>query len=63
MRTEQLHEVFVDLPREHHLDDIHCLLIRIAQAADKAALFAKAVEHSVNLRAAAMDEHHMDTHQ
>jgi len=50
-------EVLVDLPHEHHLDDLHGERVRDAEAVAELRLDADAQQPGVNLRAPAVDEH------
>mmetsp|Transcript_6952 Transcript_6952/g.17776 ORF Transcript_6952/g.17776 Transcript_6952/m.17776 type:complete len:215 (-) Transcript_6952:216-860(-) len=51
---------FVNLPRQHRLDDLHGVVVRDTQAVVKPGLNADLVEPLVDLRPAAMDEHDAD---
>ena len=61
MGRQQLDQRFVHLSGQHLLHNLHGLFIRIAHPVDKPALFADLFQHSVDLRAAAVHQHHIDT--
>ena len=60
---QQAHQGFVDLARQHHLDDIDGLRVCDPQPVHEFRLLAQAVHELVDLRTAAMDQHHPDPHQ
>ena len=59
---DQIDDVLVDQAAEHHLHHVHGLLIGDAHALDELAFLAETVEQIADLRAAAVDDHRMDTH-
>ena len=60
---KRCNQVLIDLAAQDHLDNIHRLLVRIAQAVDKFALLADLIEHVVDLRPAAVDDDSIDADQ
>ena len=52
---QQLHQVFVHLSGQHHLDDIHGFRVRIAHTVDKFAFLADFLQHRADLRTAAVN--------
>ena len=60
MGLELLHQAFIDLAREDHFDDIHRLLVGIAQASHKAGFLAELFQHGVDFGASPMHQHHPD---
>ena len=58
---EKLHEVLVDLAREHLLHDVHRLLVGVTHTVDKLAFLADLFQHPANLWTAAVHEHDVDT--
>src|SRR5688572_18322131 len=60
MLIDQGNDGFVDLADQNHFDDVECFLIGDPHAADVAAGDAHLVEHRVDLRPAAVDDHRID---
>ena len=57
------HQVLVDLAAENGLDDVHGHLVGVAQAIHEFGLVADFLQHIVDLRTAAVDDHHTNAHQ
>ena len=57
------HKVFVHPAAEHLLDDVHGLVVGVAQAVHEFGLLAHLAQHLVDLRAAAVDNDHMNADQ
>ena len=60
---EVLHQTLVDLSGENHLHNVHGFVIGVAHAIDEFALLADLVEHGVDFRTAAVNQHGVDTNQ
>ena len=61
--VDQIDDVLVDLPAEHHLDHVHGLGVGDAHALDELALLAEALEQVVDLRPAAVHHHRVHADQ
>ena len=61
--VDQVYDVFVDLPAEHHFDHIHGLGIGDAHALNEYPLLADFFQPFVDLRTAAVHHHRVHTHQ
>jgi len=59
---DEIDNVFVDLA-QHHLDHIHGLFVGHAHALDELTLLAHFFQQVVDLRAAAVHDHRVHTHQ
>ena len=51
-QVNQLDDLTVDLPAEHHLHHVHGFVVRHAQAADEGGFLAEALERGCDLRTA-----------
>ena len=58
---KELNKALVDLAREHHLDDVHCLLVGDAHSVLEYTLLADGVEHRVDFGASAVNQHYADS--
>ena len=63
MLVDQVDDFLVDLPAEHHFDEIHGFGIGDAHALDEFALLADAGEQAFDLRTAAMDDDDVESDQ
>ena len=57
MTVDQQHDVLVDLADQHHLRDLHGLLVRHPQAVDELDREAQPLHVAGDLGAAAVDDH------
>ena len=62
MLVDQVDDILVDLPAQHHLDHVHGLRVSHPHAIDKFALDVQALEQVANLRAAAVHDHRVDAY-
>ena len=58
--TDESDDLLVDLAAEHHLDDVHRGFVGDAKPGDERGADAHLFERGVDLRAAAVDDHHLD---
>ena len=56
LAVDEMDDLLVHLPAEHHLDDVHRLRIGHPHALDEFAFLADALQQVVDLRAAAMND-------
>jgi hypothetical protein len=56
------HDVRVDLAEQHHAGNLHRLLVRDPQAFDEAHLHAELLHVRGDVRAAAVDDHRVQSH-
>jgi hypothetical protein len=58
--ADQPHDLLIDRAAEHHLHDVHRLLIGDAQAAAEGRANTDALEHAIDLRPPAVHDHDAD---
>ena len=60
---QALDQILIDLARQHLLNNVHSLLVGDPHAIQELSLFADLFQHAVDLRPAAVDQHHVDAYQ
>ena len=63
VHVQQRHDFFVHMAAQHHFHHVHGFAVGNAHALHEFAFFADFFQHSVNLRAAAVDDDGVDAHQ
>ena len=61
--TNEANQIFVCFSSQYHLYHFRCFLVGVAQTVDEAGFDVQFFQHAADFRAAAVDEHHMDTNQ
>ena len=61
LHFQKVDQGFVHLARQHHLNDVHGLLVRDPPAFHEHGLLAQPVHQLIDLRPAAVNQHHPDT--
>ena len=60
---QQVHQIFIDFSREHHLNNLRGFLVGYAQAVYKLCFLAHLIEQGCNFRAAAVNQNHTNAHK
>ena len=56
LAVDEMHDLLVDLPAEHHFDEVHRFGVGHAHALDELAFLADALQELVDLRSAAVHD-------